>query len=102
MAAGRDAYASPGGGGGLRDPFVHGMAAVRFVSAAIEATAAILMLRIGRVDAALRINGVLGLVGPTILIVVTALGVAGMAGRIPLAKIALICAGVYLILYGSR
>lgn len=86
----------------MRDPFVQGMAAVRFLSATVEASAAVLMLRSGRVDAALRINGLLGLVGPAILITVTALGVAGMAGRIQPAKIALICAGVYLILYGSR
>lgn len=86
----------------MREPFVNGMAAVRFVSASIEFTAALLMLRLGRVDAAVRINGALGLVGPIVLIVTTALGVAGMAGRIPVAKIALIFAGVYLILYGSR
>ena len=86
----------------MRDPFVGGMATVRFVSASIEFTAALLMLRMGRVDTALRINGVLGLVGPLILIVTTALGVAGMAGRVQVGKIALIFAGVYLILYGSR
>jgi hypothetical protein len=86
----------------MRDPFVQGMATVRVVSATIEATAAVLMLRLGRVETALRINGVLGLVGPAILVTVTALGVAGMAGRIPFAKIAIICCGVYLIVYGSR
>ena len=86
----------------MREPFVQGMAVVRYVSAAIEATAATVMLRMGRVDTALRINGLLGLVGPAILITVTALGVAGMAGRLQIGKIALIGAGVYLILYGSR
>lgn len=90
------------GGDGVRDPFVQGMAAVRMVSASIEFTAAVLMLRFGRVETALRINGILGLVGPVILILTTALGVAGMAGRIQLGKIALIFAGVYLILYASR
>lgn len=87
---------------GVHDPFVRGMASVRFVSSAIECTAAILMLRFGRVDSALRINGILGLVGPTVLIVTSALGVAGMAGRIQVGKVLLIFAGVYLILYGSR
>jgi len=86
----------------VRDPFVNGMATVRFVSASLEFTAALLMLRFGRVDTALRINGVLGLVGPIILILTTALGVAGMAGRVQIGKLALIFVGVYLILYGSR
>jgi hypothetical protein len=93
----------PGGRAGLgAEPYVRGMAAIRLLSACIEITGAILILRFGRVDTALRINGLLGLVGPTILIAVTLLGVAGLAGRIVPAKIALIFIGVYLILYGSR
>ena len=86
----------------MRDAFVSGMAIIRFLSATIEFTAALLMLRFGRVETALRINGVLGLVGPIVLILTTAFGVAGMAGRIQFGKLALIFAGVYLILYGSR
>jgi hypothetical protein len=78
------------------------MAAIRLLSASIEVTGALLILRFGRVDTALRINGLLGLVGPTILVGVTLLGVAGLAGRIVPAKIAIIFIGVYLILYGSR
>lgn len=100
--AGADGAYGSGGGAEMRDPFVQGMATVRFVSATIEATAAFLMLRMGRVETALRINGILGLVGPAILVTTTALGVAGMAGRVPAAKIAVIACGVYLILYGSR
>ncbi len=87
---------------GVHDPFVRGMAGVRFLSSAIECTAALLMLRLGRVDSALRINGVLGLVGPTVLIVTTVVGVAGLAGRVQIGKVLLIFVGVYLILYGSR
>ena len=86
----------------MRDPFVTSMAAVRFVSATIEMAGAIFILRSGRVDAALRINGLLGLVGPVILITVTLLGVAGLAGRIQGGKMVLIFMGVYLILFGSR
>jgi hypothetical protein len=86
----------------LRDPLVSGMAAVRFVSAALEATAATLMLRAGRVEAALRINGVLGLVGPLVLIAVTGLGLVGLSSRVPLDRLLLVLVGVYLILYGTR
>ena len=86
----------------MRDPLVTSMAAMRFVSSAIECTAAIFMLRVGRVETALRINGLLGLVGPFILIAVTTLGVVGLAGKLQVGKIVLVFAGVYLILYGSR
>lgn len=96
------ARATRRGGVSVRDPFVSSMAAVRLVSASIELTGALLILRAGRVDAALRINGLLGLAGPLVLITVTAIGVAGLAGRVPLGKILLIFIGVYLILYGSR
>lgn len=85
-----------------RDPYVAGMALVRLISASVELTAAILMLRYNRIDTALRINGILGLVGPAILLVVTTVGVVGLAGRLNPAKTALIFIGVYLILYGSR
>lgn len=81
---------------------MRGMAAIRFLSASIEITAALIMLRYNRVDTALRINGILGLVGPTILIAVTLLGITGLAGRISLGKIALVFMGVYLILFGTR
>ncbi len=86
----------------MREPLVNSMAAIRLISATIEATAAVLMLRSGRVETALRINGLLGLVGPTILVSVTAIGVAGLAGRLPYGKMAIIGMGVYLILFGSR
>lgn len=86
----------------MRDPFVTSMGVVRAVSAAIETTGALLILRAAHVEEALQINALLGLAGPIVLIVVTTLGVIGMAGRIHPAKILLIFIGVYLILYGSR
>jgi len=82
--------------------WVAGMAFVRLISATIEVTAALLMLRLGRIDAAAQINAALGLVGPAIFIVVSMLGIAGLAGRIPLSRTLIIAAGVLLILYGSR
>jgi hypothetical protein len=85
-----------------RDPYVNGMALIRLLSASVELAAAVAMLRLGRVEAALRLNALLGLVGPTILIATTAVGVAGMAGRIAPAKVVLVFMGVYLILFGTR
>ena len=78
------------------------MTLVRLLSAAVELTAAVLMARYNRVDTALRINGVLGLVGPAILLIVSTLGLAGLADRLPLHKTLLIVAGVLLIILGTR
>lgn len=86
----------------MGDPFIRSMATVRFISASIECTAAVFMLRSTRVEAALRINGMLGMVGPLILVATTALGVAGLAGRLEVGKLLLIFMGVYLIFFGSR
>ncbi|NMB12989.1 MAG: DUF2619 domain-containing protein, partial [Firmicutes bacterium] len=59
-------------------------------------------IRFGRVESALRINAVLGIVGPMILTAVCLLGLAGLAGRISLIKLAIIGTGVVLILFGTR
>ena len=78
------------------------MVLVRLLSSAVELSAAVLMARYNRVDTALRINGILGLVGPLILLTVTTLGVAGLAGRLPVHKLLMILAGVLLIILGTR
>jgi len=77
------------------------MASVRFVSAAIEATAAYLMLR-SSVERAVGINAVLGLVGPAIFAVVSALGIIGLAGRVSPLRMALVACGVGLVLLSTR
>lgn len=84
------------------NPFVAGMVLVRLLSSAVELSAAVLMARYNRVDTALRINGILGLVGPVILVAVTALGLAGLAGRLPVHKLLMILTGVLLIILGTR
>lgn len=81
---------------------VGGMALFRMISAAIEVTAALLMLKFGRVETAFQINALLGLVGPVILIAVSALGLVGLSGKVPVTKFALLIAGVSLILIAAR
>lgn len=81
---------------------VRGMAALRVVSGTVELLAAWLMWRAGRVESALQINAALGVFGPTVLILVTALGIAGLAGRVPPVKLALIGGGALLIFLGAR
>ena len=78
------------------------MAALRFLSSAIECAAALYMLRLFRVQDALRLNAVLGLVGPTILILVTIIGVAGIAEKLSVERIALILVAVVLIFVATR
>ncbi|GMA55865.1 hypothetical protein GCM10025858_03680 [Alicyclobacillus sacchari] len=60
------------------------------------------MLWYGTVGRALQVNGLLALVGPFILVSVTALGLTGLAGEVRLWRVALVVVGVGLVLYGSR
>lgn len=86
-----------------RDPYAVGMALTRLLSACLELTGAVLMWRAGRADAALRVNAYLGLAGPLVLLTVTALGVAGLAGRgLAASKLTLVLIGAYLIILGTR
>lgn len=81
---------------------VWSMAAFRLLSGSVEILAALLILRHQSVQTAFQINALLGLVGPAVLIIVSLLGIVGLAGKVPYSKIALIVAGVLLILYASR
>lgn len=77
------------------------MAVVRLVSASIECTAAYLMWR-GPLTRAVAINATLGLVGPLIFTVVSALGIVGLAGRISPMRLVVVSVGVALVLVSSR
>lgn len=81
--------------------YLRGMVMVRLLSASIELTGALLMWRLGRLETAVRINGLLGLVGPLVLTVTMLLGLAGLAGRLPAGKLVWIGLGVVLILFGT-
>jgi len=78
------------------------MAALRFLSAAVECAAAFYMLRLFRVEHALRVNALLGLVGPTILVLVTVVGLVGVAERFSLERMVLVGLGVALIFLATR
>ncbi len=81
---------------------VRSMALLRFIAGSLEITAALLMIRYGKVGIALRINAGLGLFGPIILTSVSLLGLAGLAGRVSLSKLGIVAAGLFLILLGTR
>lgn len=84
----------------LIDKIVFGMAGLRVLSAAIEFTAAMLMLKFGRVETAFKINAVLALIGPTILLTVTSLGLVGLSGKVSPGGMGLIILGVAMIFLG--
>ncbi len=82
--------------------YLQSMVVIRLVSATVELTAAFLMWRFQRLDTAVRINGFLGMVGPVILTITMAIGLAGLAtGKMPLAKMVWIGCGVLCILWGT-
>lgn len=84
----------------LIDKHIMAMALMRVLSSLIELTAAFLMLKMNRVESALKINAVLAMIGPTVMFIVMALGLWGLAGKIPPGKMLTIAAGVFLIFYG--
>lgn len=82
------------------EKIVLGMAALRFLSSALEFTAAFLMLRCNSVETAFKINALLALVGPTVMITVTSLGLVGLAGKVPTQGLVFILLGVACIFFG--
>lgn len=84
----------------MLDKFVAGMAGLRIMSGTIEILAALLMLKLGRVDKALAVNSALAFVGPSILIITTSIGLAGMADKLSWSKMIWIGCGVACLLIG--
>ncbi|MNH74798.1 hypothetical protein D3C87_267420 [compost metagenome] len=84
----------------MLDKFVASMATLRIVSGTLEIIAAILMLKLGRIDKALAVNTALAFVGPTVLILTTSLGLMGMADKLSWGKIGWVACGVICLLIG--
>ncbi|AOZ94571.1 YqhV family protein [Paenibacillus crassostreae] len=84
----------------MLDKFVASMASLRVISGSIEIAAALFMLKVGQVDKALTINTTLALVGPTVLILTTSIGLIGMADKLSWAKMTWILLGVACLLIG--
>lgn len=80
----------------------NGMALLRFVSGCIEVIAAGIMFRLGTVNNALKINAVLGLIGPLVMVLVSALGLVAIAVKVPPTRTIMVAAGVLIILFATR
>ncbi|BCJ85932.1 YqhV family protein [Effusibacillus dendaii] len=86
----------------VQDKLVWGMAGLRMLSGAIEVMAALLMLYYGTIERAVTVNAFLSLVGPTVLILVTTIGLIGLADKLDFSKMLIVMIGVGFILYGVR
>jgi type IV secretory pathway VirB2 component (pilin) len=84
------------------DRIVYAMAGLRMMSSVLELCGALLMLYFGTAERALQVNAALALVGPTVLVLVTALGVTALAGEIEWHRLLWIALGVSCILYGVK
>lgn len=80
---------------------LNNMAVLRILSGLLEIAVAIIFLKLGRVETALRLNSFLGLIGPIIFILVSALGIAAIAVRLSWPKIIILCVGMILVLIGT-
>lgn len=78
------------------------MGSIRLLSGSIEIIAALLMFHFKTVENAFKINAALALVGPTVLIIVTSLGMIGLADQLPISKFVMIFLGVFLIFFGLK
>lgn len=78
------------------------MALLRLLAGTMEITGALLMLKFGKVQAALKINATLGLIGPIILTLVGMIGLIGLRHELAWPKLALVGLGVLLIFLGTN
>ena len=76
------------------------MGLLRLLSGILELSAGSLMIYFNNVEIALKINALLALIGPTIMIMVTSLGLVGIAGNVSLAKMFTVASGAALIFIG--
>jgi hypothetical protein len=81
---------------------VGNMAVLRVISGLLEIAVAIIFLKAGRVDTALRLNAFLGLIGPIVFIMVSVLGIAAIAVKLSWYKVLLLSVGMVLVLIGTK
>lgn len=77
------------------------MVYLRFLLAIISLVAVYFMLKYPTVEAGLRINAVLSLTNPTILMLINLVGISGLAGKVSLIKLGYIIIGAVFIMLGT-
>lgn len=78
------------------------MSVIRLTVGCANVLAGYLMWRSASVRSSIAINGVLGSVLPLVFMLVMAIGVSGLATRVPLTKVLMIIGGTILIILGTR
>jgi hypothetical protein len=86
----------------VEEATINNMALIRVISGLLEIITAVLIVRLGRVDLALRLNSLLGMIGPLIFILVSALGVAAIAIKLSWLKVGLLTIGIILVVIGTK
>lgn len=86
----------------MEEKLIWSIRLMRLLSACIEVTAALVLLGMSDPRAMLRLNSLLGLVGPFIFITVSALGLAASLGKIQPGRLLLVAVGVALVLWGTK
>mgnify|MGYP001254044738 FL=1 len=86
----------------MEERLIWGMRLARVLSACIEVPAALILLRMADPRAMLRLNSLLGLVGPAIFIAVSALGLAASLGRLQPGRVLIVLLGIALVVWGTR
>lgn len=85
-----------------QDAALRGMATLRIISGCLEILAALAFLRFGKVETALRLNALLGLIGPLVFVLVGVLGIVAVAVKLPPLRIACLTLGTILVLVGTK
>ncbi len=83
------------------DPVVVAMATIRFISALVEIGAALVFLKSNSIVTATRLNAGLGVFGPVIFLIVSLVGITGLAGSVDTIKFITIIIGVVLVFIGT-
>ena len=78
------------------------MALLRLLAGTLEISAGLLMVKLGRVESALKINAVLGLIGPVILTLVSGVGLLRLSNQLTWPRLPLVDLGVLLIKWGTN
>jgi hypothetical protein len=81
---------------------LNSMATIRVISGLLEIMVAIIFLKSGRVENALRLNAFLGLIGPLVFLLVSVLGVVAIAVKLSWPKMILVCLGIILVMVGTK
>lgn len=78
------------------------MAIIRLGFGSVSILGGILMLYHNQVESALKINSIIGSIGPFVFLLVSFIGIMGIASNMPPQRIAMIVVGIALILLATR